>query len=114
MTKRSAEDALKVVEKLLMTRYGWTHKKTIQFIERTRTMLDGKDLYKKKPSKDKKVTPAKRLVRTAVLQPAAMPPAQQKELEARAKKLEEELRKKGLLMDQTNPSKITVKEPEAK
>ena len=96
------EEALTIAEHLLLTRYKFTSKEAKRFGAIVRTQLKGGALPTKKLLSQKSKTPMKTLLRSkpvTVLQPGVVSPDQQKEIEARTKRLEEELRKKGLLME---------------
>lgn len=96
------EEALTIAEHLLLTRYRFTSKEARRFREIVRTQLRGGVLPTKKQQAQKTKTPIRTLLRTkpvAVMQPGEISPEQKKEIEIRTKKLEEELKRKGLLME---------------
>lgn len=97
------ERMMNITERLLLTRYRWTAKETTRFKAIIMTQYENKDLPVKIPESKKRKAPIRSLLKTktreAIHNLDDTTPEQRKELEERTKKLEEELRKKGLLME---------------
>ena len=99
----NVEKVMNIAEHLLLCRYRWTSKEAVRFKTIVMTQYEGNELPVKVAENKKRKAPIKSLLksktRTAIQHLDDTTPEQKKEMEERTKKLEDELRKKGLLME---------------